>query len=163
MISFSGVYQWFGAQFQRYVEWNLDRKMEDTGRKMVRRARSLARVRSGRMRDSVIYHYHKSKKELVLVADAPYSEFQEFGTIHFHAHPFIRPAVEYGSKLLGGTGNLGMGFFHTPRLKSRLASPMKPSHFANMEANRTTSTRFNQGAVGRASQYRRSYRGGYGS
>jgi HK97 gp10 family phage protein len=164
MLSFSGAYRWFGARFQKYVEARVDRRMEDMGQKMVNKAKSLAPVDTGRLKRGIVYHYHKSKHELLLVADTYYSEFQEFGTVFFAAQPYLRPAIEYGAKLWGATGvKFGMAFYHTPRLKSAVARVSTNRQFANMQANLATSRRFNHGPVGHASHYRRSYRGGPGS
>jgi bacteriophage HK97-gp10 putative tail-component len=163
MISFSGAYNWFGAQFQRYAEWRTDVWMERVGEKMAKRAQSLAPVDTGRLKWGIISQYRKQSHEILLISHMYYGEFQEFGTVHFKAHPHIRPAVEYGSRLLGGTGNIGMMFSHTARLKGNVANPRTARHHANMASNLATSRRFNQGPAGRANQYLRSYRGGPGS
>jgi HK97 gp10 family phage protein len=162
-IGFSGSYEWFQVPFMGYVNANLTREMRKTGLQMVWRAKQLAPVLTGRLRASIVAHWDADKHELILMADAPWSEFQEYGTVHFKAHPFLRPAMEEAAKIWGGHVGFGMAFYHTPHLKGHVANPRTVRHFANQAANRATSVGFNRGAAGNANQYRRSRRGGYGS
>ncbi len=163
-ISVPGGYIiWNDVRTIKYFELIISHRMVETGQLMVGVAKRMAPVDTGRLRAGIVFHYNHSKFNLTLVADAPYSEFQEFGTRFFRAHPFIRPAIEAASKFWKGNVRLGMGFYHTPRLQSPVAVARNKRQMGIMKSNLKRSERFNRGAAGKAAQYRRSYRGGPGS
>jgi len=55
-------------------------------------ARSLAPIRTGRLRSSI--YAKTSGWEVQIGAEASYALFVEFGTRHMQAQPFLHPAVE---------------------------------------------------------------------
>jgi HK97 gp10 family phage protein len=61
---------------------------------IAKKARSLAPVDTGYLRDHI--HAMKTGKTAIVISDAPYSAFVEFGTRKMAAQPFIRPAVDEG-------------------------------------------------------------------
>lgn len=165
-----GYINWTPDPLLKQVGFAVDKRMIAMGRKMVETAKKLAPVKTGRLQRGIVYHYHVARKELVLVADAPYSEFQEFGTVHFRAHPFIRPAISeaarfwHDSSMPGFGPTFGMGFFHTPRLKGQHAKrPGNTKQLGITEHNRQMSRGYNYKHGGNAKHYRRSIGGGYGS
>lgn len=65
----------------------------DVGDEMVTVARSLVRVRTGFLRDSIRARVTKANN-VIIEATAPYAVHQEFGTSKFPAKPFLGPAAE---------------------------------------------------------------------
>ena len=65
---------------------------QKTAESIAEMARALAPVKSGRLRDSIIVETEADGA--TVSTDVPYSVFQEFGTSHVPAHPFMTPAAE---------------------------------------------------------------------
>lgn len=101
-FSFSGTFRWFGEQFQRYVERNVESKMDEAGKKAVTMARHLVPILTGQTRDSINYTYNKSKHELSLHADTFWSVFVERGTSKMAARPFLAPSLQAVSDVWDG-------------------------------------------------------------
>jgi HK97 gp10 family phage protein len=85
------------------LEAAIEEAMEETGAAMVRRAREVVPVRTGRLRDSIhaAVEGGSGHRTLVLAADAPYADFIERGTSRHPAKPYIRPAVDAEGPKLG--------------------------------------------------------------
>lgn len=64
-------------------------------------ARRLAPVDTGRLRDGIIVLESANTTEIA--STAPYSLFQEFGTVNHPAQPFLRPAF-HAFSLFGRVG-----------------------------------------------------------
>lgn len=72
--------------------------VEKVSEKVVDRAKSLAPVGTGRLRDSIDYELREDAQGVFGVVtygpEAFYGLFQELGTEKMPAHPFLRPAVD---------------------------------------------------------------------
>ena len=75
-------------------------EMEVVGADMKDMAQSLARVRTGFMRDSVYAQVDAENLTMDFGALAYYSAFNEFGTRRMAAQPFIRPALDANQQKL---------------------------------------------------------------
>lgn len=78
---------------------------------IVNRAKELAPVRTGTLRRSIAVEDGPGELEVSIGTDVEYAIFQEFGTVHMAARPFLRPALEqegpaFGKELASILGNL---------------------------------------------------------
>jgi HK97 gp10 family phage protein len=64
--------------------------------KVTRRAKQLAPVDTGRLRSSIADEIGHEGTDLVgrIGTDVEYAVYQEFGTVHMAAHPYLRPALD---------------------------------------------------------------------
>ena len=85
--------KWFGDKIKNKVHSLVDAKQNECGRKVVAKARSLAPVDTGKLRDSIGYTYDQRELKLRFHVDVPYGFFVEFGTRFNRAQPFLRPAI----------------------------------------------------------------------
>jgi HK97 gp10 family phage protein len=67
--------------------------MDALGSAIVEKARELAPIDTGQLRDSIGFTYRQNTGELQIHCDVFYCLYQEFGTKHIPAHPFLRPAL----------------------------------------------------------------------
>lgn len=66
--------------------------VDDAGLAVAERARELAPVETGELRDSI--HYDRDLPDGGTVrADAPYAAYVELGTVHMAAEPYLTPAL----------------------------------------------------------------------
>lgn len=171
-LPFGWAFNWLGKKVLK--TWNdyTDRKMHEAGEAIVRRAKQLAPVDTGALRDSidylVMYNEFGGKHELLIQVGEPYGIFQEFGTRNIPPHPYIRPALnEFGRVwgadvhmdfqapgavdwhgLLAGVGQHGAGFAASasPRWK-----PLTPKQVKHVEGTLIPSIkRHNRGNTKRA-------------
>ena len=147
----AGFVSWTPQPLLDLVNRHIDNRMNEAGRRMVARARQLAPVRSGNLRNSIGYTYRQSDRELTLHADATYAIFVEFGTYRQPAQPYLRPAINECSIVWGGS--VGVAFDTAPALRSATAQPRNERHRAIMAHNLGTSVGFNRGRFGRAKQH----------
>lgn len=70
-----------------------DAVVNRAGERMVQIARSLVRVRTGQLRDSIRARKTKAMN-IVIEATAPHAAPNEYGTRYMSAQPFMRPAME---------------------------------------------------------------------
>jgi hypothetical protein len=68
---------------------------------VVNKARQLAPVDTGQLRDSINYTFHAATLTLIVYAEAPHASFVEFGTSRMAARPYLRPALAEASRVLG--------------------------------------------------------------
>jgi HK97 gp10 family phage protein len=100
-------FEWRGDAVRSEVDRHASQVMQNAGILAERTAQSLARVRTGFMRDSVYVIAESTVGGWVLIVgdSAPYAIFNELGTIHMSAQPFIRPAgdeaAQYIAQALG--------------------------------------------------------------
>lgn len=91
------MFHWFGDRIQRFIDDRIDRQMHAMGEAVVARARQLAPVDTGALRESisyvVAYNEGGGRHTLSIQVGMPYGVFQEFGTRSIPPHPFIRPAL----------------------------------------------------------------------
>jgi len=91
------AFEWLGQKILHKIDEDIDRRMHAAGRKIVAKARSLAPVDTGALRDSidylVMYNESGGRHELLIQVGMPYGIFQEFGTRNIPPHPYIRPAL----------------------------------------------------------------------
>jgi HK97 gp10 family phage protein len=74
-------------------------RLDSTGDEMEQLAKTLVRVRTGYLRDSIFHQVVGI--QMTFGATAPYAEYQELGTRFMRGQPFIRPALDaYQTKLL---------------------------------------------------------------
>ena len=71
---------------------SLDRAGQIGGQAIRNRAMSAAPVRTGALVRSI--RAEATGTEINVAAGAPYAGFNEYGTRHMPAHPFMRPALE---------------------------------------------------------------------
>lgn len=92
--------------FRRSVlEPRINAKMEEVGQAMVAEATRLAPVDTGHLKSAIGYTYNTQTKTITLHCDASYALFQELGTRHIPAHPFLRPAMNVVPRIWkGGLG-----------------------------------------------------------
>jgi HK97 gp10 family phage protein len=74
------------------LQQNIQQQLERWAMEAREYARTLAPVRTGRLRSGV--YAKTSGWEAQIGAEASYAIFVEFGTRHMQAQPFLRPAVE---------------------------------------------------------------------
>jgi len=77
-------------------------------------AKSLAPFRTGFLRDNISVKLVKKKGFLlkgIVRSAAPYSIYQEFGTVNHSAHPFLIPAVTQNKQLI--INELGRGLLES--------------------------------------------------
>jgi HK97 gp10 family phage protein len=166
---FKWVVDWFGAKIRKQLDKNIDDKMHDAGQAIVRRAKQLAPVETGALRDSinylVVYNETGGNHELLIQVGEPYGIYQEFGTRNIPPHPYIRPAInEFGrvwgvdinpefavnaghTGLLAGIGPLGAGF----ALHHKSRKPLTAKQVKHVETGLIPSIRrLNRGATKRS-------------
>jgi len=68
-----------------------ERETKKVGEKILGRAKALAPVDTGRLKNSGFIE--GGRGQWVIGFSAPYAHFQEFGTSKMHAQPFLRPAI----------------------------------------------------------------------
>lgn len=142
---------WHGDPLLQRVYQTADQRMMLAGVMMVERARELAPVHSGELRDSIGFIYRQSDRVVQLYADAPYAIFVEFGTYFMKARPYLRPAMAMAAVAWGG--EMHLAFKNAPILKTELASPKTRQHRNIMAHNRAVGTHFNRGSFGRVKMH----------
>lgn len=153
-------FDWFGDEYLRRVDADIEREMHSIGRAGVQFAQSYAPVRTGELRQGISYEYDATTHTLSLVSAAPWSIFVEFGTYKMPARPYLRPALVKMAQALGGNAgvggaNLGMNFSNATPIKHPevLAHPRNERHRMIMQRNRETSTAYNRSAIKNARQF----------
>lgn len=117
---------WFGDRAKAAIRQSLDARMDQAGKAIVARARELAPVETGKLRDSISYMYSTSTMTLTIHADMPYSGFVEFGTTRMSARPYLRPALAAASDLFFTTSTAAvMDFSETD---AKYAAGMQAQH-----------------------------------
>ena len=100
-----GGLNWGGRRIQDIVNGVIGDRLERTGEVVVQRARSLAPVKTGALRDSidwiVLHGEGGDRSELRIQIGVPYGIYQEFGTRNIPPHPFIRPALLEARRIWG--------------------------------------------------------------
>lgn len=100
-----GGLRWGGRKIQDIINDKIDGNLYETGEIVVSRARQLAPVRTGALRDSIDYiilHGESGERsELRITIGEPYGIYQEFGTRNISPHPFIRPALLEARRIWG--------------------------------------------------------------
>ena len=109
--------QWYGDKLTRWVNDRVHSGMHAAGAGIVKRAKQLAPVRTGQLRDGIGYIYRPQDRTLIVEAKAPHSVFVEFGTYKMAPRPFLRPAMKEAGHLFFAQ-QVAMGFPNTPKLKS---------------------------------------------
>lgn len=97
-------FKWFGDRVRAQWEKEIDRRMHRAGEAIVNRAKQLAPVRTGALRDSIDYivlYNPGQRSELRVTVGMPYGIFQEFGTRNIPPHPYIRPAMNEFGRIWG--------------------------------------------------------------
>lgn len=111
-----GAFRWFGDQIRQRIAQYVDAKMHAAGEAIVARARQLAPVDTGALRESIGYvvavNEAGGKHELHIQVGVPHGIYQEFGTRNIPPHPFIRPALEELGRVWGF--NVAFGFKTNP-------------------------------------------------
>jgi HK97 gp10 family phage protein len=82
------------------LEGDMHDIMDDVGSNTVSEARSLAPVRTGRLRDSISYEADEDALMMTFRADTGYAIYQEDGTSKMSANPYLRgPAANAETEL----------------------------------------------------------------
>jgi HK97 gp10 family phage protein len=105
--------QWFGNSALAFVRNEAAKRLDAAGAAVANRARQLAPVDTGKLRDSIHYQFNASTLTLVIYADAPHSWWVEAGTSRMAAQPYMRPALAEMPRFLSvvTTTNLQFGGF----------------------------------------------------
>ena len=77
---------------------DVQRILEEVAEFIKERARQLAPVLTGQLRDSI--DVLVQDWGFLVVAGVEYAQFVEFGTVRMAAHPFLTPAIQEGAALL---------------------------------------------------------------
>lgn len=77
---------------------DVQRILEEVGDFIKERARQLAPVLTGQLRDSI--DVLVQEWGVLVVAGVDYAQFVEYGKINTAAHPFLTPAIQEGAALL---------------------------------------------------------------
>jgi HK97 gp10 family phage protein len=85
--------QWLGNSAMAFVRNEAAKRLDAAGAAVANRARQLAPVDSGKLRDSIGYFFNASTLTLTIYVGVPYGAFQEFGSSRNPAHPYLRPAL----------------------------------------------------------------------
>jgi HK97 gp10 family phage protein len=97
-------------RFKRLVKDLVSRKMEQAGAKVVARARELAPVDTGALRNSISFTYNTETMTLQIHADVFYAYWQEVGNSRVPAHPYLRPALREIGPIFGSAINTDLQF-----------------------------------------------------
>ena len=85
--------KWYGDRVIREIEGTLDRRSLGAAEHLLSVAQAEAPVRTGRLRDSGHVEPGTRRGQHLVVFDAPYAGFVEFGTSRMKANPFFRRAI----------------------------------------------------------------------
>ena len=109
-----GGQSWFGDAAGKVKEWvhaKVEARLFVLGERIVSRAKQLAPVKTGALRDSigfvVAYDDGGGMPSLHVQVGEPYGVYQEFGTRNIPPHPFIRPALNEAGFMVGLDVNVG--------------------------------------------------------
>jgi len=80
-------------QFLAEISQRIDAQANTLGKLVVSIAQRYAPVETGRLRTSISYAYDNQSHAISFIVGAPYGIFQEYGTRHMMAHPYLRPAL----------------------------------------------------------------------
>ncbi len=135
---------WNGQQFQDEINKSINAQGLALSQRIEAKARAYAPFRTGYLRNTIDVFYDAVGKSIEIYVGAEYGLFQEFGTRHMHAHPFIRPALNseniYGfdttmaftntirtdTKLLAQGGSYQMHKSLTDKQKAHVRTNLKP-------------------------------------
>ena len=76
------------------MKQNIAKQADPVGQEMEDMAKSLAPVRTGRLRDSIYHHVNPEDLTMDFGNNVEYGVFVEFGTRRMAAQPHIRPALD---------------------------------------------------------------------
>jgi HK97 gp10 family phage protein len=82
------------------MKQNVIKEADGVGQEMENMAKTLVRVRTGFLRDSIFHEIFESELGFHFGAKANYAEPNEFGTRFMSAQPFIRPALDANQQKL---------------------------------------------------------------
>lgn len=102
------AFQWFGQKVAQVVYGDIDKRLLKGGQEWQRISRSLAPVKTGRLRAMETFTVDTATHTLHLHMGAPYDIFQEFGTRNMAPRPHVRPALNAIARMWGG--NVSMDF-----------------------------------------------------
>jgi HK97 gp10 family phage protein len=110
---FSGSQQvvWNGENIAAQLEAAIEQGLIETGVAAQGVARSLARVDTGEMRDSIDYTVTRSGGQAVLILSVgtDHGIFNELGTSRLPAQPMIRPAIDREGPKVGDRIRAALG------------------------------------------------------
>lgn len=85
--------KWYGDRVIQEIQGTLDRRSLRAAEHLLSVAKAEAPVRTGRLRDSGHVERGERSGQSLVVFDAPYAGFVEFGTSRMRANPFFRRAI----------------------------------------------------------------------
>lgn len=105
-------FRWLGDQVMAFVDRKVEDRLFATGERVVARARQLAPVDTGALRESIGFVVAGSglRRTLSIQVGMPYGIYQEYGTRNIPPHPFIRPALLEMGRMWGI--DLNLSFAH---------------------------------------------------
>lgn len=96
------MFNWFGNQFQAWLDAQLDKRFVAAGNAGVAEAKRLVPKDTHQTEHSIGFTYDRNKKLLQLHADTSWAVFLEAGTRFMPARPFLRPGLAKAAKVFGG-------------------------------------------------------------
>jgi HK97 gp10 family phage protein len=92
----SFTFTWHGTNIAAQLEAAIEAGMEETAQAAEGRAKELARVDTGEMRDSIeaVVEHVGNGRRIVLSVGTDHGLFNEIGTSRMPAQPMIRPAAD---------------------------------------------------------------------
>ena len=99
-MSVTTTFKWLGGQVLNAVLGDVDDRLRQGGAAWLAMSRSLAPVKTGRLREEE--GYTVANGVLSLNMGAPYDVFQEFGTRTLYPRPHVRPAMAAIGRVWGG-------------------------------------------------------------
>ncbi len=100
--------------FSDIAERKLATKLTSIIMRVAADAKALAPFRTGFLRENISIKLEKQKGFLIkgiVKSSAPYSIYQEFGTVFHSSHPFLIPAVDQNKQLI--INELGRGLLES--------------------------------------------------
>jgi len=97
---------WFGKSRKKEITDKVMGKLETYAQAVTAEAKRLCPVDTGQLRNSIGYTIRRGEMIVSIHADQSYARFVEFGTRRMRARPFIRPAIAYGRKSIGGSASI---------------------------------------------------------
>jgi HK97 gp10 family phage protein len=115
--------RWFGPSALAQIDRAMAATLDGLGRMIAERARELAPVDTGQLRDSIGHTFVASTSIVQVHADAPYAYWVEVGNGVSEAQPFLMPALMEAEAFLAAAAATAQVHFRTLPAKYADALP----------------------------------------
>jgi HK97 gp10 family phage protein len=102
-MSASVTYKDYSKKIVDAVKAGIPGALEVAAVNITSKAKDLAPVDTGNLRNSISYRPGDKSNEMIVGANAPYAVYQEYGTRYMKPQPFMRPAIDL---VIKGTGTM---------------------------------------------------------